>query len=236
LAALYRRQVTGEGERIESGLYETIVFWISQYITRVQMTGTNPPPRGTRNSGMGAAMGWGVYQLFPTKDRKQVFIAVTGNRHWGGLCDALGFDDWKKSPEFNTNGKRTKEKRRIAARVKEAVEQKTYDEITADLYQGKVPFAPVNTPLDLIDEKHLNEGKRWLSLKTPKYNLKVPKLPLDPGTTEEFGIRQQPACLGAHTDAILTELGYAPADIEALKENKIVRRSDRMLDINEDPV
>ena len=53
LAALYRRQVTGGGERIESGLYETIVFWISQYITRVQMTGTNPPPRGRATAAWG---------------------------------------------------------------------------------------------------------------------------------------------------------------------------------------
>src|SRR5258705_14018196 len=68
LSALYRRERTGEGDRIEAGLYETIVFWGSQYILGAQMTGVNPPPRGARSSGMGAALGWGGDQLFPPKD------------------------------------------------------------------------------------------------------------------------------------------------------------------------
>ena len=50
LSALYRREHTGVGDNIEAGLYETIVFWVSQYITGAQMSGVNPPPRGTRSA------------------------------------------------------------------------------------------------------------------------------------------------------------------------------------------
>jgi len=232
LAALYRREVTGEGDSIEAGLYETIVFWISQYITRSQMTGTNPQPRGMRNSGMGKAMGWGVYQLFHTRDSKQVFIAVTGNRHWAGLCDALGFDDWKHAPEFSNNRKRSAEKKRIADRVKEAVQKYTYDEITERLYKALVPYAPVGTPLDLVNEKHLNEAKRWLPLKIGDANFKAPKLPLAMLRTRDFEVREQPACLGEHTDSILEDLGYTAAEIKALKEEKVVLRSNKMLNID----
>ena len=232
LAALYRRELTGEGDSIEAGLFDTIVFWISQYITTAQMTGVNPAPRGTHNSGMGKTMGWGVYQLFPTRDGKQVFIAVTGNRHWAGLCDALGFDDWKCAPEFSNNRKRGAEKRRIAERVKQAVQMYTYDEITARLYKALVPYAPVGTPLDLVDEKHLNEAQRWLPLKIGDKDFKVPKLPLTMGRTREFEVREQPACLGEHTDSILEELGYTRAEIEALKSDNVVLRSNRMLNID----
>jgi crotonobetainyl-CoA:carnitine CoA-transferase CaiB-like acyl-CoA transferase len=232
LAALYRREQTGEGDAIEAGLFETVVFWISQYITAAQITGQNPQPRGTQNSGMGKSMGWGVYQLFATKDEKQVFIAVTGNRHWAGLCDALGFDDWKHSPDFENNRKRTAEKRRIAARITEAVKHYTYDEITRLLYKALVPYAPVGTPLDLLDEKHLAEGKRWLPLKIGDKELKVPKLPFAMGGTRDFEVRHQPAFLGEHTDAILGELGYTSADIDGLKAEKVVLRSKRMLNID----
>ena len=232
LAALYRREKTGVGDSIEAGLFETIVFWISQHITTAQMTGKNPAPRGTRNSGMGKAMGWGVYQLFPTRDGKQVFIAVTGNRHWAGLCDALGFDDWKSAPEFNNNRKRSAEKFRIAARVKEAVETFTYDDITARLYKALVPYAPVGTPLDLLNEKHLNEAQRWLPLKIGDKDFKVPKMPLTMESTRDFAIREQPACLGEHTDSILETLGYTQAEIATLKADKVVLRSNRMLNID----
>jgi crotonobetainyl-CoA:carnitine CoA-transferase CaiB-like acyl-CoA transferase len=233
LAALYRREQTGEGDSIEAGLYETIVFWISQYVTSAQITGQNPPPRGEQSSGMGRAMGWGVYQLFPTSDGKQVFIAVTGNRHWAGLCDALGFDDWKNSPEFSNNRKRTAEKPRIAQRITEAVKKLTYDDITQRLYKALVPYAPVGTPLHILQDKHMSEGARWLPLKVGDKDFKVPKLPFSLGGTRDFEVRTQDGSLGADTDAVLSELGYSAAEIAALKERKVVLRSDRTLNTDD---
>jgi crotonobetainyl-CoA:carnitine CoA-transferase CaiB-like acyl-CoA transferase len=229
ISALYRRERTGEGDCIEAGLYETIVFWVSQYIAGAQMTGTNPSPRGQRTSGMGDNMGWGVYRLFPTKSGRQIFIAVTGNRHWAGLCDALGFDDWKDAPEFNNNRKRSANKPRIAERVKAAVEKLEYDDIAQRLYKALVPYSPVNTPLDLIDETQMNEGKRWMHLTVGDKKLKIPKLPISMGRTADFSVRENPAALGEHTDAILATLGYSAADIQKLKADKIVLRTNKML-------
>jgi crotonobetainyl-CoA:carnitine CoA-transferase CaiB-like acyl-CoA transferase len=229
ISALYRRERTGEGDCIEAGLYETIVFWVSQYIAGAQMTGKNPSPRGQRTSGMGDNMGWGVYRLFPTKSGRQIFIAVTGNRHWAGLCDALGFDDWKDAPEFNNNRKRSANKPRIAERVKAAVEKLEYDDIAQRLYKALVPYSPVNTPLDLIDETQMNEGKRWMHLTVGDKKLKIPKLPISMGRTADFSVRENPAALGEHTDAILATLGYSAADIQKLKADKIVLRSNKML-------
>ncbi len=229
LSALYRREQTGVGDNIEAGLYETIVFWVSQYITGAQMSGVNPQPRGTRSSGMGDTMGWGVYRLFPTRDEKQIFIAVTGNRHWAGLCDALGFDDWKKLPEFNSNRKRSAQKPRIAERVKAVVETLPYDEVAQRLYKALVPFSPVNTPMDLINEKQMNEGNRWMNLKVGDKQFKLPKLPISMGQTADFEVREPPGNLGEHTDTILATLGYTAADIQKLKSEQVVLRSDQML-------
>jgi hypothetical protein len=54
------------------------------------------------------------------------------------------------------------------------------------------------------------------------------------GNTADFTIRQQPACLGEHTDAILTELGFSASEIAELKSQKIVRHTDQMLDVDFD--
>jgi crotonobetainyl-CoA:carnitine CoA-transferase CaiB-like acyl-CoA transferase len=229
LAALLRRQSTGVGEHVEAGLYETIVFWVSQYITGAQLTGKDALPRGQRNSGMGDTMGWGVYRLFPTRDGTPVFIAVTGNRHWAGLCDALGFDDWKDHPDFSNNRKRSAQRPRIAERVTEAVATMRYEEITRKLYERRIPFAPVNTPMGLLSDRQMNEANRWLELSVPGHRFKVPKLPIDLAATRDFAVREQPAPIGRHTDDILAELGYSPQEIERLKAEKVVVRSERML-------
>jgi len=232
LAALYRRQITGHGDYIESGLYETIVFWISQYVTRAQLTGTNPPARGSRSSGMGQAMGWGVYQLFPTSDGRKIFIAVTANRHWKALCEVLGLPDWKDAAEFGSNKKRSAEKVRIAERITEVVQLRGFDELSECLYKAGVPFAPVNTPLDLLEEKHLKEGDRWMPVRIPGRDLKVSKIPFAMLTTEDFSVRQNPAPIGEHTDSILGELGFSDKEIEALKASNVVLKGSEILDVD----
>jgi crotonobetainyl-CoA:carnitine CoA-transferase CaiB-like acyl-CoA transferase len=229
LAALYRRQTTGVGESIESGLYETVVFWMQQAITTAQMTGEDAMPRGERtSSGMDDKMGWGVYRLFPTKDGSQVFIAVTGNRHWTALCELLGFDDWRDSPEFNTNRKRSANKAVLAERIKAAVLNYTFADITRKLGEKRIPYAPVNTPMGLLSEQHLNAGQRWLELDVAGHNLKVSKLPVHMSETEEFDVRQLPGTIGSDTDRILADVGYSAAEIAAFKAEKIVAATDRM--------
>jgi len=229
LAALYRRQTTGMGESIEAGLYETVVFWVQQAITTAQMTGKDAMPRGERtSSGMDDKMGWGVYRLFPTKDGSQVFIAVTGNRHWTALCELLGFNDWRDAPEFNTNRKRSANKGVLAERIKAAVLQYTFDEITKKLGEKRIPYAPVNTPLGLVSEQHLNEGNRWLNLDVAGHKLKVSKLPISMSETQDFEVREPPGTIGNHTDRILAEIGYSAAEIEAFKAEKVVATTATM--------
>ena len=96
-----------------------------------------------------------------------------------------------------------------------------------------MPYAPVGTPLDMLHDRHMSEGKRWLPLKIGDKEFKVPKLPISMAGTRDFETREQAGTLGAHTDSILAELGYSAADIEALKSQKVVLRSDRMLNIDD---
>ena len=109
------------------------------------------------------------------------------------------------------------------------MEQLDFEDISQRLYKGLVPYSPVNTPLDLVDERQMNEGKRWMHLKVGDKSLKVPKLPIAFGRSEDFEVRENPGNLGAHTDTILATLGYSAADIQKLKADQIVLKSSQML-------
>ena len=233
LAALYRRETTGEGDNIEAGLYETVVFWISQYVFGAQMNGVDPPPRGSRSSGMGANMGWGVYRLFPTRSGAPDIHRGDRATGTGRGCATHSVLTTGAIPPSSTATKARRAQaahQRARGRGGRAID---YDDIAERLYKALVPFSPVNTPLDLVNEKHLNEGGHWMHLKVGDKPFKLPKLPITMGRTAEFAVREQPGGLGAHTDSILATLGYSAQDIEALKAEKIVLRSDRML--NTDP-
>ena len=77
LAALHRREQTGKGQMITSGLFETSVFWVGQWMARAVATGEPSFPMA--EIGQSVRMGWGIFHLFPTKDGEPVFIAVTSN-------------------------------------------------------------------------------------------------------------------------------------------------------------
>ena len=92
LAALQQRAHTGRGQKITSGLFETTVFWVGQWLAQLRRPPAQPsvPMPEIRQ---GTRMGWGIYQLFTAADGEQVFIGITSNAHWERFCAEFGLAD-----------------------------------------------------------------------------------------------------------------------------------------------
>src|SRR5205823_5708540 len=144
------------GQRIQSGLFETTVFLSAQHVSQAALTGRGPLPMPSR--GMGSRLGWGVYQLFPTHDERQVFIAITSNAHWERFCREFGLLDLWGDSELDTNAKRCANRPRVIPRLEALTRTLTSAELVGRLEGARVPYAPVNTPLDVLDDPHLNSG------------------------------------------------------------------------------
>ncbi|MDP8924417.1 MAG: CoA transferase [Chloroflexota bacterium] len=221
LAALVDRQQTGRGQHVRSGLFETAVFLTTQHVAQAAITGEAPVPMPSR--GMGSRLGWGVYQLFATADDRQVFIAITSNAHWARFCTEFELVDFLDDPTLDTNAKRCANRPRVVPRIEALTRSLTSAELVGRLEKARVPYAPVNTPLDVLDDPHLNSAGALLEVGTAEgAAIKVPAIPVA-SDGFELDVRVDPPALGEHTRELLGELGYAADVVNDLIERGVVR-------------
>jgi len=220
LSALLQRKQTGRGQRLISGLFETVVFWVGQHLAHFAMSGERPLPMPVRK--MGTRFRWGVFDLFRAADGKQVFIGITSNRHWETFCAEFEQTELGSHPELHDNEARTRARDWLLPRVQEIVGRYDGKELMNKLEKAEVPYAPVNTPADLYEDPYLmGHENRLLPVDTGHKTIRLPALPFE-SDEFQFSVRRQPPRLGEHTREILQELGLSNADIDRLAENKIV--------------
>jgi crotonobetainyl-CoA:carnitine CoA-transferase CaiB-like acyl-CoA transferase len=220
LAALRQREQTGQGQKITSGLYETTVFWVGQWLALAGATGQPSVPMPEIRQG--TRMGWGVYQLFDTGDGDQVFIGITSNGHWERFCREFGLADLLADPNLADNAKRVAARGWLPARLNEETRKHTSAELQSRLDRARVPFAPLRRPDEVLDDPHLNATGQLMPTPLPgKGTVKLPKLPVR-STAFDLALRRPAPALGEHTREVLEELGLTHAEIEALASEKAI--------------
>jgi crotonobetainyl-CoA:carnitine CoA-transferase CaiB-like acyl-CoA transferase len=220
LAALHAREQTGRGQQVQSGLFESAVFLLGQHVAQASLTGSAPVPMPSR--GMGSRLGWAVYRLFTTLDERQVFIAVTSNAHWERFCKEFGLEDLWEDQTLNTNARRSANRERIIPRIQAIVSTLTAADLTERLGRIRVPYAPLNNPLDVLSDHHLNEGGHLREVQAATgQTVRVPGIPVT-GDGIAAGVRHDPPALGQHSAEILAQLGYSPDQITDLIERRVV--------------
>ena len=220
LAALHVRETTGRGQMITSGLFETSVFWVGQWMARAVATGEPSFPMA--EIGQSVRMGWGIFHLFDTSDKQQVFIGVTSNQHWERLCKEFGMLDLLADERLDNNSKRVASQEWMLPLVRVVAVKFTSAQLQEKLEKAGVPYAPVQRPDQLLEDPHLRETGQLLP--TPMKNGKIGNLPKMPFNSSdyEFGIRMPPPGLGEHTKQVLAEAGYSQSEIDALISGNVV--------------
>jgi len=220
LAALQQRAKTGLGQRITSGLYETTVFWVGQWLAQYAATGEPSVPLPEMRQG--TRMGWGIYQLFTAADGEQIFVGITSNGHWERFCKEFGLDDLLADPRLDDNAKRVTARGWLPARIAEELVRHSSGELAARLERARVPFAPLRRPDQLVDDPHLNAIEQFVETPLPGHApAKLPKLPVR-STAFEMGLRRPAPRLGEHTREVLEEIGLTGEEIDALASRRII--------------
>jgi crotonobetainyl-CoA:carnitine CoA-transferase CaiB-like acyl-CoA transferase len=218
MAALALREKSGQGQEVQSALFENNVFLVAQHMMQFAVTGRPAAPMPGRISA------WAVYDVFTVKDGAQIFLAAVSDTQWAIFCKAFGFDDLKADPRLATNNDRVNARDWMMPILRARLADRSAAELSAIFEENALPFAPITRPEDLFEDPHLiaTGGLAPLALPDGRATL-VPLLPLTLGG-ERPAVRADPPALGQHTRELLGELGYAAADLEAFEADHVIRQ------------
>lgn len=221
LAAFVERGRTGQGQYIESALYENNVFLMAQHMLQYAVTGKAAPPMSNR------LVSWAIYDVFDSSDGSQVFIGAVTDTQWKSFCEAFGFSRLAADPRLTTNNQRVQARPRVLPMVRRVLNGLTKAELIEKCERAGLPFAPVVRPEELFDDPHLkaSAGFACVTLSDGR-TIQAPKLPFQMDH-RRFGTRLDLPSLGSHTRELLGELGYLEEDIRRFADAGVIQTNDR---------
>jgi crotonobetainyl-CoA:carnitine CoA-transferase CaiB-like acyl-CoA transferase len=219
LAALEQRHRTGRGQKVASSLFETTVYFVGQHMAQKAVTGEAARPMPVRVSA------WAIYDVFETRDHKQVFVGVVSDRLWQKFCVAFGLTDLGSNPEYRTNSQRVRVRETLLPQVRELIGGFDATTLVAKLEDIGVPFAPIGKPEDLFEDPHLLAGGGLREVTLPDgRQTRLPILPLELAgrrSTADGSL----ASVGQHTALVLQALGLTDQEIGTLAARSVIRLS-----------
>ena len=210
LAALLERGRAGKGLHLDVSMLESLVEWMS-YPLYYAFDGADPPPR----TGASHATIY-PYGPFPAGDGKTIMLGLQNEREWSAFCErVLMRPDLASDPRYASNSRRSAARDELRRIIVEAFGQLTATEVLRRLDEARIANARVNDMHDVWSHPQLAARQRWRDVDSPAGP--IPAL-LPPGTDDEAMPQWGPVpALGAHTDRILTQLGYSPQRITELR-------------------
>jgi crotonobetainyl-CoA:carnitine CoA-transferase CaiB-like acyl-CoA transferase len=189
---------------------------MTQHMAGQAATGREPPPMPAREAA------WAIYDLFPTADKKQIFIGITSNGHWRRFCEHFGRADLLRDPRFATNEDRVRQRETIRPIVADIASRYTVAQLAKLFDRIGIPFSLVAKPGDLFDDPQLNAQGRMLDIEFGNgVRARMPPLPIEIGNLR-LGLRRQAPALGEHTVEVLSDLSLEKAEIDGLCRRGIV--------------
>ena len=211
MAALRQRDITGQGQEVQSSLFENNVFLVGQHMMQYAVTGNAAKPMPSRISA------WAIYDVFEVANGEKLFLAVVSDTQWKIFCEAFGFSDLYADPNLKLNNQRVEARLTLIPDVKRRLAGFTARYISDVFEKNGLPFAPITKPEQLFDDPHLIATGGLAPIKItdgPKAGAETttPLLPLMMDG-ERLGIRYNPPKAGEQTQEILLGLGYSQDEI-----------------------
>jgi itaconate CoA-transferase len=215
LAALFRRERTGEGAAIEVSLFEALAEWMG-FPAYYAMYGEKEPPRsGASHSSIAP------YGPFACSDGEIVFLGIQNQREWEKFCEGvLERPEMAGDERFENNSRRVQNRDVLEQEISTVFAGLSSEEAIEKLETAGIANARLRSVRDFLDHPQLRARDRWREVGSPAGSLHALLPPaaisgVDPVMTPIPEI-------GEHTDRILSELGYDETSVARLRREEAV--------------
>jgi formyl-CoA transferase len=215
--ALYHREKTGMGQKIDLSLFESQVATLFNLSSSYLVGGKIPQRRGLAHESIVP------YQGYKTRDEEYILVAVTSEKMWEKFCQVMGIPEYIHDPRFDENKKRVMNRDQLVPMLEEKIAARDSDEWISEFRGVGIPCGRVNTMDRVFSHPQIQPRNMVVELDHPTAQ-KVKLLGVPVKYSETPGsVRLPPPLLGQHTDQILSELlGYSQEEIDDLRKEGVV--------------
>jgi crotonobetainyl-CoA:carnitine CoA-transferase CaiB-like acyl-CoA transferase len=216
MTALYVRDRTGRGQKIDLSLLESQVASLVNAASSYLISGNIPKRWGTAHESIVP------YQAFKAKD-KYFTIGVGNDKLWIRFCNVIGRAELAEDPRFATNPLRVKNRKELIKILEEIFKEKVAEEWLTLLEKEAIPCGPINTIDEVFKDPQVLHREMLVEIEHPKAGLiKMVGIPVKYSDTKP-AIRLPPPVLGEHTQEILQGLlGYSSREIQELRSQGVI--------------
>jgi len=147
LAALLRRNTTGQGCIVDASLFETALGWLQVMIAGFHATGVQPARHRSGNPNVV------VFQALPTQDG-EVVVAAANDRLFTKLAHVVGRADWTSDPRFSSNALRVQHKAALLPDLEAIFRTRTTRAWMDALETVGIPCAPIQDFAQVLSDPH----------------------------------------------------------------------------------
>jgi crotonobetainyl-CoA:carnitine CoA-transferase CaiB-like acyl-CoA transferase len=219
LAALHARESSGQGQMVDTSLFEAGIIQTYWHSAMCFATGRAPGPMGTAHP-LNAP-----YQAFPTSDG-WITVGAANQGNWLRLVDALEAPDLRDEPRFATNADRMRNLEVLTATLTPLFKRRTSAEWLLRLEQAGVPAGPVLEVGQMHGDPQALAREMIVQTEHPTAgHVKAIGLPIKFSDTPG-GVRRAAPLFGQDTREVLREHGFSDVEIEQFAEQGAIQMPD----------
>lgn len=199
LLALYARERTGAGQKVEVAMLDVMAALLTYQAGIFFATGVSPTRRGNQHPSIVP------YEVFRAADA-YLTVGVANNSLWERFCQALDHPELARDARFLTEAKRVEHREVLIPLLEEIFGLRTADEWIARLDAAGVPAGRIRSVSEVCASPHLRARGKIIELLHPSAGtIRMIGPPLGFSATAGVAATPPPR-LGEHTDEILTSL------------------------------